>query len=180
MIFGTDGIPEPPSDLVRRLAQVDPRLEMMFLAMAGGCWAFIERWGPNDSRYSFIQTGEMAPEANFDVLGYAPADVTAEDAFAILEKGLRQRDVTKADFSYFLDHLAQFNADQKQENIKPLREFAAEMVDANAGTISNGASVTSLQAGFGVEDGKVVGTPKKAKKGLTKSEREAKRESSDK
>jgi hypothetical protein len=57
--------------------------------------------------------------------------------------------------------------------------FADEMIDANQETI--GGKIISRGAGFSFDaEGKVVGTPHKPKMGLTKSEREARVEMSDK
>lgn len=181
MILDEFGAPQPPVDLLRRLHGVDERLGMRFLPMGGGCWAFTEQWSQNDPRRAMIADGRMAPDADFDVLGYAAPGVTAEDAFGVLSRGMRERDIGRGDYDYMLSKLGQFNQEAQRENMAPVREFAEEMVSANADTISGGSKVTSRQAGFSIEDGKVVATKRSHhKKKLTSSEAEARHAMSDK
>lgn len=166
----------PPTEITRRCKQVDERLDMVFMPHMKS-WAFVERWSATDKRRSMIQRGLMDPDSDFDILGWAPVGVTVEDAFAILSKGIRRRSADKDDFEYMLQRLAQFNRDASQENLQTTKEFKDELFDANSETL--GGKVVARQAGFSIEDGKVVSTPHTPKRGLNKLEKEAVYEMSD-
>ena len=156
-------------DVERRLRQIDPNLGIIHLPIGRGCWALIERWGPDDPRRERIKVGELAPNKDFDVLGLAPEDIKADDAVDLLAKKLRQRVTESPAHQALLDKVIAHNKAQKAANAQPEREFAAEMLDANTGLHFRGA-------GFSIEGDKVVGTPHKPSQGLTKSEQDAQRE----
>lgn len=176
LVHPNSGAILPPSEITKRCKQVDGRLDMVFMPHMQS-WAFIERWGPNDRRRSMIQRGQMDADSDFDILGWAPVGVTVEDAFAILAKGIRRRSADKDDFEYMMQRLAEFNRDASAANLQTTKEFKDEMFDANSETL--GGKIVARQAGFSVEDGKVVATPKTPKRGLTKMEKEAVYEMSD-
>lgn len=179
IIVSGEGTPLPPSDILRRLKQVDDRLDMVFMpSREGGHWAIVERWGPNDQRRAMIQRGDMDADADFDMIGYAPVGVSVDDAFGILSKGLRRRSTDRASCAKMLDNLLYFNKARQEANKAPIKEFAAEMLDANAANI--GKKIISREAGFSIDaNGNLVGTPVRAKHGRTKSERDAQAEMSD-
>lgn len=176
IVHPSTGAVMPPSDITKRLKQVDERLDMLFMPHMKS-WAIIERWGAGDKRRAMIFRGKMDPSDDFDILGWAPIGVGVEDAFLILSKGIRRRGATKDDFEYMLQRLALFNADTSKANLQMTKDFKDEMFDANSEAL--GGRIVSRQAGFSVEDGKVVSTPKTPKRGLTKLEKEAVYEMSD-
>lgn len=176
IIHPETGAVVPPSDITKRCKQIDERIDMVFMPHMK-CWAFTERWSATDKRRSMIQRGLMDPESDFDILGWAPIGVTAEDAFAILSKGMKRRSADKDDFEYFMQRLAEFNRDASAANLQTTKDFKDEMFDANSETL--GGRVVARQAGFSVEDGNLVSTPKTPKRGLNKLEKEAVYEMSD-
>jgi hypothetical protein len=171
--------PEPNQDIVRRLRQVDERLGLRYLPIGGGCWAITEKWGENDKRRERIRKGELAPKADFDVVGFADPDLTAEDAFAVLVKGLRAKIADGGDYQKMLEDTMYFNKARTEAVKNEAMSFGEELLDANQEKIAG--KVISRGAGFSFDaEGKVVGTPHKPKMGLNKSERDARVEMSDK
>lgn len=170
--------PEANRDIVRRLKQVDERLGLRYLPIGAGCWAITEKWGENDMRREFIKTGGMPANMDFDVLGFAPPDMTSDDAFASLTKSLRQKVTEKPEYAAMLNDTIYYNKARTEAVKAEARSWGDELIDANRDGING--SLTSRGAGFNIEDGKVVGTPVTAKRGLTNSEREARVEMSDK
>lgn len=168
--------PEPNRDVLRTLKAVDEKLDMRYLPIGAGCWALTEKWGDNDPRRERIRRNEMPPNMDFDVLGFIGDEMGAEDALAVLTAQLRQRADTKPEYQTMLTNCILQNAIQAKANVAGTREFAHEMLEAS----SVGNKVVSRGAGFSIEDGKVTGTPFEPKMGLTKSERDARVEWSDK
>ena len=77
MIHTRDSLPfapEPNADVLRTLKQIDERLGLRYLPVGAGCWAITEKWGDDDKRRSRIRAGEMAPDMDFDILGFASED----------------------------------------------------------------------------------------------------------
>ena len=163
--------PEASPALLKRLQEIDSRLGFKYLPIADGCWAITEKWGPDDPRRSRIQSGDMPPNADFDVLGYAPTSATADDALDILLKRLRQRVADQPQYLDLLNKVIANNANQIEQNTQTAKDFKDELVEANAEKLSG--KIIQRGAGFTLENGKVVGTPFTPKQGLTKSEREA-------
>jgi hypothetical protein len=170
--------PEPNPDIVRRLKQVDERLGLLYLPIGAGCWAITEKWGENDPRRERIKQNEVPANMDFDVLGMADPEMSADDAFAVLVKQLRARATEKGEYQKMLDNTIYYNKARTAEIKADARGFAHEMVDANQETLAGKA--ISRGAGFSVENGKVVGTPFTPRQGLTPSERDARKEMSDK
>lgn len=171
--------PEPNRDIVRRLKQVDERLDLRYLPIGGGCWAITEKWGENDMRRSRIRSGEIPPNADFDVVGFADPELTADDAFAVLVKSLKAKVADGADYTQMLNDTIYFNQARTAAIKAEAKSFGDELIDANQEKIAG--KTISRGAGFSFDaEGKVVGTPYTPKQGLTKSERDARVEMSDK
>lgn len=163
--------PEPDHDTLRSLKQIDERLGLRYLPIGAGCWALTEKWGDDDPRRSRIRAGEMPPNMDFDILGFAPQDVRADDAVSLLTSLLRQKVKDKPEYQAMLDNCILQNSVQAKANLSSTREFAHELFEANLESI--GGRVVSRGGGYSVEDGKVVGTPAKPRMGLNKSEKDA-------
>lgn len=171
--------PEPNREIVRRLKQVDERLDLRYLPIAGGCWAITEKWGENDPRRSRIRSGEMPANADFDVVGFADPDLTEEDAFAVLVKSLKAKVADGQDYAKMLNDTIFFNQARTAAVKNDAMGFGEELIDANQEKIAG--KVISRGAGFSFDaEGKMVGTPHEPKRGLSKSERDAQVEMSDK
>jgi len=128
MIYDCTGHPSPPSEIVRRLRQVNPRLDLKWQPRwSGGYhWALVMDWQENDLRHKYVQRGEMDPNDTFDLLVHLPADCSADEAFGYLERSCRS--TGQVDFKQMLGRLQQFNADVKtkhwDEVLDPAREIA--------------------------------------------------------
>lgn len=169
--------PEAPREILQRLQEIDPNLGFKYLPIGPGCWAITEKWSADDRRRAQIRAGLQPPDSDFDVLGFAPSDATADDALALLLKQLRAKVTEAPAYGDMLSKCIAANAAQAAKTTNVIREFSAELLSANADRI--GGKVTSRGAGFTIVGGKVVGTPVTPRRGLTKSERDAKTEMSD-
>jgi hypothetical protein len=167
--------PTANKEILRRLQEFDPNLGFRHLPIGAGCWALTEKWGPDDPRRARIKSGELAPDKDFDVLGFAPEEATADDAVALLLNELRQKVKTQASYQGLLDKVIAHNTQRTEANKAPVKEFADEMALTNI----KGGKIISYGAGFTKEGDKISGSPLKPKQGLTKSEKDARREWSD-
>lgn len=163
--------PQANSEIAKRLQEIDPKLGFVYLPIGAGCWAITEKWGDNDPRRGRIRSGEISPSKDFDVLGFAPDGVTADDALALLLKKLQQKVLDQPEYDSMMRKVMSHNSSQAKANNADTREFASELVTANEEKI--GSKIISRGAGFSMEGGKLVGTNKLQKLGLTKTEREA-------
>jgi hypothetical protein len=85
---GLQGMPTPAPEVVERLTRIDSHLGIRWIHELK-CWAMTWTWKDTDPRRQMIQAGEMSPADAWDAIGYAPAEMPIEDAFAMLERNLR-------------------------------------------------------------------------------------------
>jgi hypothetical protein len=86
LVRGEDGRPLPPTELVEKLRQFDPRIGLFYTNAA---WAITEAWTEEDPRRARIQAGEMQPEFAFDIAGYLPVTCSLDEALPYIERELR-------------------------------------------------------------------------------------------
>jgi len=86
LIRGLDEIPRPPSDLV---AEIDRRCPGAGLLYTRATWAITLKWREDDPRRRFIQSGEMQPHGDFDVVGHLPLTCSLDEAPALIERELK-------------------------------------------------------------------------------------------
>lgn len=86
LIRGLDGVPLPPPELAAEIERRCPGAGLLYTRAA---WAITLRWRPDDARRRFIQTGEMQPEGDFDVVGYLPVNCSLDQAPALIERELK-------------------------------------------------------------------------------------------
>lgn len=86
LIRGLDEIPRPPSDLV---AEIERRVPGAGLLYTRASWAITLKWREDDPRRRFIQSGEMQPHADFDVVGHLPVTCSLDEAPALIERELK-------------------------------------------------------------------------------------------
>lgn len=136
--------PVAPSDIVERLHQVDDRLNLRYVYYAhrdysnvnmDERWAITLRWTESDKRRRMIQLGQMAEDADFDVLAYLPLDCSPEQAFSFFENGARQMVGTKDDIDRLLSRIHAFNDQQTKKVIGEELAKADEVIDANVTTL---------------------------------------------
>ena len=105
-LLTTAGHPVPPSDLVRRLRQVDPALDLKWFP-SSGCWGITAQWRADDSRRARVRSGEVAEADAYDAVCFVREDVSAEDAFHFFVRGLRS--ASREDITKMLDRLSAWN-----------------------------------------------------------------------
>lgn len=83
------GRPEPSPEVSRRLTAIHAGLSLRWVSGAGENWAICMAWLPEDRRWESIQTGEVAPDKAFDIIGYLPMLCGPDEAGAYLERSFR-------------------------------------------------------------------------------------------
>lgn len=132
--------PLPPNEVVESLKRVDDRLELKYVVFRSrdGAninlderWAIILRWAESDKRRLMIQRGDMAPEADYDVLAYLPLDCPADQAFSYFEKGARQFH-RREDVERLVSRVQKYNEKNTKDALKETKELSEELIEANA------------------------------------------------
>lgn len=99
-----------------------------------GQWAITEQWKETDVRRQRIQRSELAADMDFDVIGFAPIEMTVDDAQGFLLNAIRKAPKSRDELDALLSRVRHFNAAQKEKNVAPVKEFMAEIFDANKAT----------------------------------------------
>lgn len=151
MIYTMTGQPIPPSDVVRRLKQVDENLDLKFVAYnttdygnvnSVQYWAIIYRWRAEDPRNVMIQRGDMPRDAAYDVVTMLPLDCEVHQAFSLFERGARQL-AGREDANLLRSRVHKWNEAAQQEAMKETKELAEELIATNAGTLFREEGKTS-------------------------------------
>lgn len=82
------GTPEPPTDVVRRLRAVDPKLTLRWGPW--GAWQLVREWREMDRRWERVQQQEYDREMAFDVIGHIPNQCGVHEVPAYVERLLRE------------------------------------------------------------------------------------------
>lgn len=88
VIVNDRGTPEPPTDVVRRLRAVDPKLTLRWGPW--GAWQLVREWREGDRRWERVQTERYDPEMAFDVIGHIPTQCGVHEVPAYVERLLRE------------------------------------------------------------------------------------------
>ena len=87
VLFGADGTPQPPQDILRRLRAVDPRLGMKYTKHVPDTpWSITLSWHENDPRREAVRTQQMSEENAMDVIARLPMDCSVNDAAAFITR----------------------------------------------------------------------------------------------
>lgn len=89
LLVNSAGVPEPSSDIQRRLKQVHHGLSLRYTPAAQQCWLITMDWERNDPRWEMVKRQEMDPKDTWDVIGYLPVGCSPDEAPSYLEKSLR-------------------------------------------------------------------------------------------
>lgn len=142
MLVTERGVPTPPSEIVRRIQQVNPALGLKFL---NGKWAIMHRWKPDDPRRVMIRKGEMALDDDFDVYGYLPLDCAVDEAYGYIVNAFRAWRGTKSEVADLLDRVAEYNREQGKRNGAGVLEYADELIETNKHTLGRAFGVEGVK-----------------------------------
>ena len=139
-IVGTNGIPQPPMEIVRRMQQIDDRLSLKWCEFGPSGelapqWAITMEWLHSDPRKELIQRGAMPIGSSHDIVYWLPLDCSVDTAHNYIERAFVRWSGSKADTEKLLSRLHKYNEEQEQRNLQPEYDLADELVEANAGTL---------------------------------------------
>jgi len=100
-----------------------------------GVWSVTVQWHPNDKRYTMIRRGDMQLGTDYDALAFLPEDCPVEQAASYVRKSFSRWSGKKEDAHKLIDRLADENEKVSKDNMKPVEEYAEEMVKTNAKTM---------------------------------------------
>lgn len=84
------GVPIPSPVVMERVRAIDPLLDLKPFRFGdnGIEWAATFKWPADDPRRARIQSGELAPDSDSDIIAFIPLRVSVDEIPAYLEKGL--------------------------------------------------------------------------------------------
>lgn len=143
MLLGTDHRPLPPSDIERRVKQIDPHLGLRWEAngVGGPGWWVIYRWPEQDPRRRMIRDGRMAPDGDFDLYAQLPVDCPPEQAYGFITNAFRTSGSPEA--KRLLDRVGEFNRQVTESRWEPVLAEAHEIIEANAGKLFGEEKIVS-------------------------------------
>lgn len=133
MLLTPEGTPQPPSEIVRRLQQINPNLGLMWVPVQDalhGQWGVTMKWAPGDRRYAYIQRGEVAPDSDQDIVVFLPQDCGVDQAYAYFVS--RVQVSSRDDVRAMVDRVQLWNRNQTDVNWKPVMDKAMEQVEGLA------------------------------------------------
>lgn len=89
LILNSAGNPEPSPEISRRLKAIHAGLHLKFVDSTTEHWAICMSWQPDDSRWQYVQSGEMPPDRAYDIIGYIPLACGVDEAPSYLERYFR-------------------------------------------------------------------------------------------
>lgn len=89
VLYNSAGRPEPSPEIARRLQAIDPGLKLQWVTGVAGNWAVTMRWPESSDKWRTVQSGEVAADRAWDILGWLPMDCAVDDAPALIERMLR-------------------------------------------------------------------------------------------
>lgn len=133
--------PEPSDEIVTRLKQIDPNLNLKFVEMpttedfrdAHRWWALVLDWEQNDPRRAMIARGDLG-NAPYDILGYLPLDCSPAESFGYVQNVLIKQK-TRPDVNKFINRLGEFNKTKTADVIENLVDKTEDLAKANSRTL---------------------------------------------
>jgi hypothetical protein len=87
ILFGADGAPQPPQDILRRLRAVDPRLGMKYTKHVPETpWSVTLSWDENDPRRESVRNQTIAEANAVDIVARLPMDCGLHEAAAYITR----------------------------------------------------------------------------------------------
>ena len=150
LVLNQLGLPEPPTEIVRRLKQIHPAFGLKFYrpAAASSLWALTWQWADNDPRRSYIRRGEIAPDADYDILAWLPLDCSVEQAAAYVERAVRGH--PREDIKRLTERLQHYNqttaVDENWTDVEAAVMTKAEDLGKKATPRSRGVDLAAAAA----------------------------------
>lgn len=136
--------PIAPRAIVEALQRVDDRLNLRYIVMKrldyanlnlDEKWAITMKWTQDDPRRIMIQRGQMADDADFDVLTYLPLDCDIEQAETYFRNAVRGQVKDRRDLERMVSRVGEWNAKVTEDVKKEEIAKAEEVIDANKNTL---------------------------------------------
>jgi hypothetical protein len=133
VVLGPRGLPEPPTDIVRRLQQIHPRLSLIYQEQYSGGyhWAVILGWPEGDERYKYIQSGELPPGSDYDILCWLPADCSVDEAYGYVVRSFRAG--SREEARQLVDRAHKWNEDVKERAWQEVLDEPLNRAEVRAG-----------------------------------------------
>lgn len=139
LMLNQAGNPEPPTDMVRRLKQIDPRMGIRFVAYGGALgdtinyWAITMDWRDTDPRRKMILEGMIPASAAIDIVCQLPLDCSVDSAYGFVVSGFKA--MNDDDAKHLLTRVTEFNRNHTEKQKEALIEEAVEVIKVNAPTL---------------------------------------------
>lgn len=111
VVLGADGSPQPPTEIVRRLRQIDDRFRLHPAPDGRAVWWVVRVWGEDDPRRAMIRRQEVSADDAYDLFCEIPRDCPVWEVPNFLMRRLER--TTKPELRRMVDDLARYNADVK-------------------------------------------------------------------
>lgn len=136
--------PEPPEEVVTRLQQIDPHLNLKFVEYprtedvrdADRWWALVWEWPKDDKRYRLVESGAIG-NTPYDILGYLPLDCDVHSAFPYVQNFLLGSR-TRPEIGKMVNRIGEFNRDATRKAKNEIDERAGELIENNINPIMDG------------------------------------------
>lgn len=136
-ILNSMGAPEPSPEIRRRLQAIHPRLDIRFIQSAESHWAITLDWEENDRRHRMVQSGDLAPNRAYDIVGYIPLDCSLDEVPGYVASVFRRSN--KSEVNRLIERVAKFNETPAQ---KAVDEAIGEVLDQKDPSKAGGPKVT--------------------------------------
>ena len=123
VIVNDRGTPEPPTEVVRRLRAVDPKLTIRWGGW--GYWELIQEWKDDDPRWRLVQAGQYDPARAYVIIGTIPNSCSTDEVPAYVERLLRQWPDAE-DAKRMLDKMDSYHTGTATEQVQEVVEEAIE------------------------------------------------------
>lgn len=143
MLYNAAGALQPNTDVVTRLREISPYLELRHLRLpvAGELrewWAVVGKWRPDDPRRQSLLNGLLTEHDAYDLVAQLPLDCSADEApgYLLNQVSGRQDDVKK-----YVRDVEDWNARQSQAVVQEGGEHMEALVKDHITEVANVARV---------------------------------------
>lgn len=133
-LISLDGTPTPPTEIVGRIKQIHPRLDLRFSDTSyhgegHKYWAVVMEWEENDKRRRLVKEGRLPLNSAYDVLGYLPLDCPVDQAYGYLVNNFKARPMTAGKL---IEWVHKYNENVTASAMEPVNEYAEEVIEKAA------------------------------------------------